>query len=304
MSAFTPALALALVLVLAPLVPGIANRTKAVLTGRRGSPVVQLYRDLWKLLRKGAVYSETTTWMFRLAPATLLATALTAALLMPLDGRRALLSFTGDVIAFVYLFALGRFLLVLGALDTGSSFEGMGASRDVTFASYVEPGLFLCLIALSVVTGHLTLEGMLGQPLSQRWGDAAPSLFMVGGSLFVLLLAENSRVPVDDPATHLELTMIHEVMVLDHGGPDLAMILYGVALKLALFAALVVGVIIPRAALSPPGALAGLAVGLAAVGVAVGIVEAALARLRMPRVPLFIAAGSVLAAFGLILLLR
>ena len=295
---------LAVVLLLAPLVPGIANRTRAMLIGRRGAPVTQLYHDLWKLVRKGTVYSETTTWMFRLAPAVVLATAVVAALLVPLDGRRALVTFTGDAIAFVYLFALGRFVLVLAAMDTGSSFEGMGASREVTFASYVEPGLFLCLIALGLVTGQFTLAGMLGAPLTERWSAAAPPLVMVAGSLFVLLLAENSRVPVDDPATHLELTMIHEVMVLDHGGPDLALILYGVSLKLALFAALVVGALLPRAALDPPAALGALVGGLVAVGVAVGVVEATMARLRLSRVPFFIAAGSVLAAFGLILLLR
>ncbi|PYP66787.1 MAG: hydrogenase, partial [Gemmatimonadetes bacterium] len=132
---WTPLVALATLLVVAPLLPGVATKTRALLTGRRGPPVLQLYWDLGKLLRKGAVYSTTTTWVFRLAPVVVVATALLAASVVPLDGRSALVSFTGDLVAFAYLLALGRFMLVLGGLDTGSSFEGMGASREVTFSS-------------------------------------------------------------------------------------------------------------------------------------------------------------------------
>jgi formate hydrogenlyase subunit 4 len=295
--------AIALILLVAPLLPGIAARTRAFLTGRRGSPVFQLYRDLWKHARKGAVYSTTTTVMFRLAPVAVLATALAALLMFPFDGRDAAVSFPGDAVALLYLFGLGRFLLVLGALDTGSSFEGMGASREVTFSSFVEPGLFLCLIVLTVVTGKLSLSGMLGPELGARWSSAAPALVMIGASLFVLLLAENARVPIDDPTTHLELTMIHEVMVLDHGGPDLAFIMYAAAVKLTLFAALVVTVLVPRNMVGPSTALGILIAGIVLVAVAVGVVESATARLRLQKVPLLIAAGSALGAFGLILVL-
>ena len=143
---------LGLVALVAPLIPGVATKTRALLTGRRGPPVWQLYADLRKLLRKGAVYSPTTTWAFRLAPLAAVATTLLAATIVPLDGRGALVSFTGDAVAFAYLLGLGRFLLVLGALDTGSSFEGMGASREVSFASLVEPGLFVALVALGVAS--------------------------------------------------------------------------------------------------------------------------------------------------------
>jgi formate hydrogenlyase subunit 4 len=295
--------AVALILAVAPLLPGVAARTRAFLTGRRGSPAFQLYRDLWKHARKGAVYSTTTTSMFRLAPVAVLTTALAATLMFPFNGREAAVSFPGDAVAVFYLLGLGRFLLVLGALDTGSSFEGMGASREVTFSSFVEPGVFLCLIVLTVVTDQFTLSGMLGPQLGLRWPSAAPALVMVGASLFVLLLAENARVPVDDPTTHLELTMIHEVMVLDHGGPDLAMILYAAALKLALFAALIIAVLVPRNAVPPAVAFGILVGGTVLVAVAVGIVESATARLRLQKVPLFIAAGSALGAFGLILVL-
>jgi formate hydrogenlyase subunit 4 len=295
--------ALAVVLAAAPLVSGIAAKTKAILAGRRGPPVLQLYRDLARLWRKGAVYSEVTTWVFRLAPVVVVVTGALGACLLPLDGRRSLISFSGDFVAFAYLLGLGRFALVLGALDTGSSFEGMGASREVTVAAFAEPALFLSFVALVLATGSTSLGGALGGPLVRAWPAATPALAMVAASLFLVLLAENSRVPVDDPATHLELTMIHEVMVLDHSGPDLALILYGGALKLTLFAALLVGAILPRATLAPPLAFAVLLAGLAGAGIAVGVVESVMARLRLTHVPQFLTAASALAALGVILLL-
>jgi formate hydrogenlyase subunit 4 len=296
-------LTLALVLALAPMLPGLTGRTKSLFAGRRGPPVFQLYADLAKLLRKGAVFSTTTSPVFRLAPALFAGTTLAAAMLVPLDGLVAPLAFAGDVVAFGGLLALGRFGLVLAALDTGSSFEGMGASREVAFASLVEPGLFLCFAALAAATGSSSLSGMLGQPLARIWTSAAPALVLVGGSLFVLALAENGRVPVDDPATHLELTMIHEVMVLDHSGPDLALILYAGSAKLALFGALIVSVLVPRAGLSSPGSALVLVGGLAAVAVAVGVVESVMARLRLNRVPQFLVAAAALSTFALMLLL-
>lgn len=300
----SPLVALGVLFLASPLVPGIARKTRAILTGRRGPPVWQLYADLRKLASKGAVYSVTTTWVFRLTPLVALAATILASSIVPLDGNRALVSFSGDAVAFAGLLALARFLIVLGALDTGSSFEGMGASRDVTFASLVEPGFFVALVALSVASGALSLSGMLGADLWLRWNVVAPTMVLLAGSIFLLMLAECARVPVDDPATHLELTMIHEVMVLDTSGPDLALILYAHALKLSLFAAILIDLVLPRSTLPLWGATALLGAGLVAVGVAVGVVEAAMARLRLPKVPLFIASGAALGLFGLILLMR
>lgn len=296
--------AFAAVVAFSPALPGIAVRTKALLSGRRGAPVLQLYWDLAKLVRKGSVYSRTTTWVFRAGPVVMLASLLVAALFLPLDGHASLARFEGDLFAFAGLLALGRFALVLAGLDTGSSFEGMGASREVAFASFAEPGLFLCLIALVLATGRLSLEGLLGAPLASAWSAAAPSLVLVGISLFVLLLAENSRVPVDDPATHLELTMIHEVIVLDHSGPDFALILAAGALKLAVFGALVVGVFVPRASLGAPVATLVLLLGLVFVAILVGVVESVMARLRLTRVPQLLVGAGALALFAVILLLR
>jgi formate hydrogenlyase subunit 4 len=292
------------VLLGAPALPGIATRTKSFLTGRRGPPILQLYSDLAKLARKGLVYSRTTTLVFRAAPAVLTASVLTAALLLPLDGRASLFGFTGDLVAFAGLLALGRFALVLAGLDTGSSFEGMGTSREVTVAAFAEPALLLSLTVLVLATRSLSLGGMLGAPLASVWPAAAPSLVLASASLFMLLLAENARVPIDDPATHLELTMIHEVIVLDHSGPDLGLILYAGAVKFALFGVLVVSVLVPRGRVEPWLAGAVLLIGLVVIAALVGIIEAVMARLRMDRLPQFLVAAAALAGLGVILLLR
>jgi formate hydrogenlyase subunit 4 len=231
-------------------------------------------------------------------------TAFLAAGLLPLDGTTSPIRFTGDLIAFAGLLALGRFMLVLSAMDTGSSFEGMGASREVTFAVFAEPALILCFTVLVVATGDLRLQGMLGQPLTHTWLATAPSLVLGAASLFIVSLAETNRVPIDDPLTHLELTMVHEVMVLDHSGPDLALILYASALKMTLFGSLVVRVLVAGAIVAPPMALGLLLVGLVGYAMAVGVVESVMARLRMNHVPQLLVAASATAGFGLILLLR
>jgi formate hydrogenlyase subunit 4 len=299
-----PLLTLFLLLAVAPALPGLATRTRALLTGRRGAPVLQLYRDLARLIRKNVVYSRTTTLVFRIGPIVVLASVVVAATLLPLDGHSALFSFGGDLVAFTGLLGLGRFALVLAGLDTGSSFEGMGASREVTVSAFAEPALLLCLTVLVLATGELSLAGMLGDRLAAVWSGAAPSLALTAAALFMLTLAETSRVPVDDPATHLELTMIHEVIVLDHSGPELAMILFGNAVKLALFGTLVVGVLVPLGKLPPWLEPIVLVAGLGLVAVAVGVVESSMARLRMNRVPQFLVAAAALAVFGVILLLR
>jgi formate hydrogenlyase subunit 4 len=294
---------LAALLALPPLVLGVVNRTKAIAAGRQGPPLLQAYWDLAKLLRKGAVYSRTTSWVFRAGPIVGLAAVASAGLLLAMGGAPALVSFGGDFVLFAYLLGLARFVTALAALDTGSAFEGMGAAREVTFASLAEPALFLCLLVLARATGTLSLSGMLGPALPGAWANATPALVLAGIGLFVVALAENARIPVDDPNTHLELTMIHEVMVLDHGGPDFAFILYGASLKLFLFGAILSRLVLGHA----EGALASevlFFLGILLFAVAVGAVESLMARLRMPRVPQLLVGASVLSAFALVLLLR
>ena len=299
-----PLLMWVVMLLAAPLLPGIATRTRALITGRSGAPVWQLYVDVLKLARRGAVYSTTTTAVFRLAPLVVLATAIIAALLVPLDGRAGVIHFAGDVVGFVSLLALGRFALVLGALDTGSSFEGMGASREVTFGALAEPGVFVGLAALAIPANGFSLSVMLGSGARELGAGVGPASLLVGLSLFALALAEGARVPVDDPTTHLELTMVHEVMVLDHSGPDLAMILYGNALKLSLFAALIGEAVFLRWSRGVAGAFVLLLGSVVTIGVAIGTVESVIARLRLPKVPLYIVGAGALGGFGLMLVLR
>lgn len=297
-------LSLGLVIVFPPLLLGVIHKTKAILTGRVGAPVLQPYYDLWKLLQKGAVYSRTTSWVFRAGPLVSLAALLTAALFVPLAAPSTPLSFWGDVVLWAYLIGVSRFITALAALDTGSSFEGMGASREVTFASLAEPALFVALAVIAKVTGSVQLSGMFGPVLGSAWRTAGPALALAASSLFLVLLAENARMPVDDPTTHLELPMIHEVMVLDHGGPDFAFILYGSALKLFLFGVLLVRLLVPAHIGMPWLDLGILLAGLLGLAVLIGIVESSMARLRLIRVPQLLVTSGVLAAVGLLLVWR
>ena len=290
--------------VLAPLVQAVITRTKSVLAGRVGQPLLQPYRDLWKLARKGAVYSHTTSWIFRMGPTVGLASLICAIALIPFGGFPALAAFSGDFVMVAYLMALGRFFTVLAALDTGSSFEGMGASREVTFSAFAEPAFFLALAALAKQTGHLSLSPVLAAVSTGTWMRAAPMLSLTLAALIIVFLAENARIPVDDPTTHLELTMIHEVMVLDHSGPDFAMIQYGAALKLWLFGTIIVGVAVPwHSGNRWLDASAGL-IGMLALGIATGAIESSMARLRLVRVPQLLLAAIVLSALALALALH
>ena len=294
----------AVVVVLPPLLLGVINKTKAVFAGRVGPPWLQAYYDLGKLLRKGSVFSDTTTWIFRAGPVVALVTALGAALIVPLGAHAAPIHFAGDFVLFAYLLGLGRFFTIAAALDTGSSFEGMGAAREATFSCLAEPALFFGLLALAKASGSLSLTHMLGTSIVATWGSAGAALVAVTAGFFVVLLAENSRIPFDDPNTHLELTMVHEVMVLDHGGPLFGLVVYGAAVKLFVFGALVVGVAAPLGAFDPWLAwiaFVGSLIGLAAV---IGIVESVMARLRLVQVPSLLLAACLMSAFGVLLLVR
>ncbi len=289
-------------LLLAPLLSGVINRTKAVFAGRRGSPLLQSYRDLAKLLRKGAVYSRTTTWVFRAAPAISLASVAAALTILPVPGSPAPVSFPGDLILFAYCLGLMRFVTVIAALDTGSSFGGMGASREVQFAALAEPALLLGLAALARSGDSLSLSGIFAGLSRSSWAASGPALALVASALLIVFLAENSRIPVDDPNTHLELTMIHEVMILDYSGPDLALVLYGASLKLWVTGSLIVNLVLSPWELPSPLAFAAFAGGMGVLAVAVGAIESVMARLPLAKVPqLLVGAGAISAlAFALV----
>jgi formate hydrogenlyase subunit 4 len=289
------------VLVVPPLLLGVINKTKAWFAGRTGPPLLQPYWDLWKLCRKHSVFSTTTTWIFRAGPVVGLATSLVAALLIPLGHASSPLSFTGDLMLFAYVLGLGRFFGMAAALDTGSAFEGMGAAREATYACLAEPVLFLGLLVLVKVTGALHLAAVLGGSLLHEWSVAGASMLLILASWLIVLLAENCRIPFDDPNTHLELTMVHEVMVLDHSGPALGMIVYGAAVKLFVFAAMIVRLAVPLA--SSSSVLNWLLFLAAILGVAVfvGVVESVMARLRLTAIPKMLIGACVLSAFSLLL---
>ena len=296
------ALPVLLGLVCAPLLSGIINRIKACYAGRRGRPLLQLYFDMFKLLQKGEVISRTTTWVFAAGPSIYLATIICALLFVPLGTVRAPLGFSGDFILMAYLMGLGRFALMLAALDTGSPFEGMGASREAAFSALAEPVIFLCFLALG---GGMSpsLHALCQASNMQIWTFVRPELLLIPLVLFMLLLVENSRIPVDDPNTHLELTMIHEVMILDHSGPNLAFILYASSLKLWLFALLTVNVLVPEIPGNAPLELALILAGVFGTAALVGVAESCMARLRLLVVPRMLGVAGILAALALIVTL-
>ena len=280
-------------LLMAPLLPGIINKVKAWVAGRRGPPVLQLYYDLARLWRKGVVLSTLASPGFIAGPAIAWVAVLAAALLLPLGPLGTSLSFRGDVILLVYLLALARFCTAWAALETGSAFEGMGAAREVSFAVLAEAAVITAVLTLSMQSGTLSLGTML-------MPSAGTGALLLAAGLFTVLLAENCRVPFDDPNTHLELTMIHEVMVLDHSGPPFAAVLHGAAMKLLLFSVLLVQAVLPVGKMTPLVATGALLAGVLAVTVTVGLVESLLARYAFRRVPLLLTTAFLLCVFALL----
>ena len=291
-------------LLLPPLLQGIIVKVNAAFAGRIGAPLLQPYYDIVKLFRKGVVLSNTTTWLFQAGPVVALVTTLMAGLIVPLGYSGAPIAFAGDLVFFAYLFGLGRFFTVLAALDTGSAFEGMGAAREATFACLAEPALFLGLLVLAKRSTSLSLSTMLGDSMPGGWSQVTAPLVLVVVSLFIVVLAECSRIPVDDPNTHLELTMIHEVMVLDHSGPPLGVILYGASIKLFVLGTIVVRSAFPFKFAGATANWTAYLLAMAAFAVSVGVVESTIARLRLRRVTNLLVAACLLSGFGIILLAR
>jgi formate hydrogenlyase subunit 4 len=276
----------ALFLASAPLLVGIVNKLKARLSGRFGPTVFQPYYELLRLARKETVYSTSAGVITRLAPVIVWSTIAFATLLLPL-GRPAPISFSGDIILFAYLLALGRFFQILAALDVASSFEGMGASREARFAVFAEPIFFFTIGSLAIVTRRYSFTAILG---GITWGDPLFVVFVSVGvlSLFFLMMAECSRMPVDDPNTHLELTMIHEVMILDASGFDLMLYQYAASLKLLLYVTLAALLLNPFGVLGPALGLLVFAGALVAMAAALALIETLMARFRLVLVPQFL----------------
>jgi len=292
-------LAWALFLASAPLLAGIVNKLKARLSGRFGPSVFQPYFELLRLARKETVYSTNAGFISRLAPVIVWSTVAFAALLLPL-GRSAPISFSGDIILFAYLLALGRFFQILAALDVASSFEGMGASREARFAVFAEPIFFFTIGSLAIVTRRYSFETILS---SISWGDPLFVVFVSVGvlSLFFLMMAECSRMPVDDPNTHLELTMIHEVMILDASGLDLMLYQYAASLKLLLYATLAALLLNPFGVLGSALGLLVFSATLAALAATLALIETLMARSRLVLVPQFLLFATAIGVLNILI---
>jgi formate hydrogenlyase subunit 4 len=288
----------------APLLVGLVRWLKARLQGRRGASPLQPYRDLRKLLAKEAVVAETTSWIFRITPYLQVAIMLVIAAGIPLLVTRPGFGFAGNIVLVMYLMLLGTFFLALAGLDAGSAFGGMGASREVVVAALAEPTVILAIFALSLHAGTTNLGPIVERLAAERLLALDPGHLLAFGAFFVVMIAETGRLPVDNPATHLELTMIHEAMVLEYSGRYLALIEWAAGMKLVLFLALLGNLFVPwgtPATEATPGILlsaAALAVKLALLAGLVALVESAVAKLRLFRVPELLSGSFVLAVLS------
>jgi formate hydrogenlyase subunit 4 len=299
-------LQLVLLLLVAPLLSGIIKTLKARLQTRRGPNVLQAYRDIFKLLRKGMVVPETASWIFSATPYIVFVTAPLVGLMIPMTTTDAPLSLFGGVLAVVYLLALGRFFLALGGLDTGSSFGGLGSSREMTLSAIAEPAMMLAIFTVALAASSTNLSEMAKVAVSQSWKFLAPSQMLAFAALFIVLIAETGRIPVDNPATHLELTMIHEAMILEYSGPYLALLEWGASIKQLVLMTLVVNTFFPFG-LSADWTARGLGLGLifyltkmVLLACLIVLVETTNAKLRLFRVPELLMVSFILGALALI----
>ena len=297
---------LVLLLAIAPLVSGFIKKLKASLQTRRGPGLFQTYRDIYKLLRKGMVIPNTASWLFTATPYFVFLTAILAGLMIPMVSADAPLGLFGGVLAVVYLFGLGRFMIALGGLDTGSSFGGLGSSREMTISALAEPAMMLAIFTVAIGASSTSLSEIVKAAVGQQWRFLAPSQMLAFAALFLVLIAETGRIPVDNPATHLELTMIHEAMILEYSGPYLALIEWGGSIKQLLLMMLLANCFWPfglQAGWSIGGALLGLGyllLKLAALGCVISVVETANAKMRLFRVPELLAVAFTLGALALV----
>ena len=297
----------AVLLCVSPAIVGLINKVKARLQCRQGAGILQPYADVKKLFRKQPVLSTTTTWIFTATPYIVFASTVTAGLLIPVIASQMPLNFAGNIIAFVYLLALGRFFLILAGLDSGSSFGGMGSSREAIVASLTEPAMIMAIFAIALTAGSTNLSTIVHRTALLEGIATDPSArLMALSAVFIVALAETGRVPVDNPATHLELTMVHEAMVLEYSGRYLALLEWASAIKLLVFLTLIANVFAPwgiATSFTPMALSIGLAVYLikvAGLALLIGTIECMFAKLRLFRVTDLLGVAFILALLGLL----
>jgi len=298
---------MALVLLLAPLLTGLVRKVKARLLRRVGPPLIQPYRDFRRLLGKESIVATNGSWLFCAVPYLVFALTWVAAALVPTFATGLLFSWSGDLIAIVALLGSGRFFLALAGMDIGTSFGGIGSSREAMIASLAEPAMIMIVFSLALVAGSTQLSAMAVYLLSLQEGLRV-TLAMALFALIMVAIAENGRIPVDNPATHLELTMVHEAMVLEYSGRHLALIELAASLKLLLYASLIGCVFVPWGLAPPNSDLRGYAIGLlsyvgklAVCGIALAAFETSIAKMRVFRVPAFLGAALMLGLLGTLL---
>jgi formate hydrogenlyase subunit 4 len=297
-----------MILVLSPLLTGLVRKVKARLQRRRGASLIQPYRDLRRLLGKEAMVADNASWLFRVAPYFVFATTWVAAALIPTFAANLMFSWSGDLIAITALLGSARFALALAGMDTGTSFGGIGSSREMMIASLAEPAMLMIVFSVALIAGSTQLSTIAEIMLNGQVGLRV-SLAMALVALIIVAVAENGRVPVDNPATHLELTMVHEAMVLEYSGRHLAMIELAASLKLTLYISMIACVFLPVGMSAVPGQLLPDAIGaaawlakMAAGGIALGVAEMTVAKMRVFRVPNFLGAALMLGLLGVLLL--
>lgn len=276
-------------------------KVKAFFAGRKGAPLLQPYYEIIKLFNKNIIISETASYLFIIGSIITFISSLMVILFIPIVNRESFFSFTGDLIFLVYLMSAGRFFMILSALDTGSSFEGMGSVREATFSILAEPALFLSLMAVSSKANQISIEKSFGQLTPDVWQTVGIGLLLIAVALFIIILVENSRIPIDDPNTHLELTMIHEVMILDHSGPLLALMEIASLLKLFTFISLLVHLILPFDFNNLYLNFVIYYAGLISIAILIGIVESIMARIKLKKIPTFQIITIVLSGIGMFL---
>jgi len=297
-----------LVIAIAPLLTGLVRKVKARLLRRRGAPIWQPYLDLHRLSRKEAIVADSATWLFRVAPYLIFASTWVAAALVPTFATGLLFSWAADLIAIVALLGAGRFFLALAGMDVGTSFGGLGASREAMFATLAEPAMITIVFSLALIAGSTQLSTVAAFMASSAVGLRV-TLGMSLIALLIVAVAENGRVPVDNPATHLELTMVHEAMILEYSGRHLALFELAAMLKLVLYVSLIACVFAPWGLAIENASIVARLIGglfylvkLAVAGVALGVFETSIAKMRVFRVPDFLGAALMLGFLGAMLL--
>jgi len=294
-----------IIILFAPLVNGIIKKVKAISQKRKGPPILQMYYDLYKLLKKDAVISDTASWVFKFTPYIVLSTAILVTLMVPVSTKLLPEMLLADVIMIIYVLALGRFFMMLSGLDTGSTFGGMGSSREAMISSLIEPSILVSLLTIGAIASSTSLAKIMEYTAKNNIFMSQPSFVLMFLALFIVIIAETSRIPVDDPATHLELTMVHEAMILEYSGRHLALMELGAAIKQLLFITILVNIFLPHDNYINGDGISAIIISIivyllkvVVISIIIGIVEVKTVKLRLFSVPNLAALSFILSFVG------